>query len=118
VLFASTTAALRCSPASFARFTGDFRNAALNSSCDIATNSVASVRASFPALYHVEAGSIEVVSGFFQAPEGPTRLVQVVAPLVVLAIQIACSIIYYPVVKLSRNCLVNLTAEAPGYFDY
>lgn len=43
---------------------------------------------------------------------------QVVAPLVVLAIQIAYSIIYYPVVKLSRNCLVNLTVEAPGYFDY
>lgn len=46
------------------------------------------------------------------------RVVQVVAPLVVLAIQIAYRIIYYPVAKLSRNCLVNLTGEAPGYFDY
>jgi hypothetical protein len=44
--------------------------------------------------------------------------VQVVAPFVVLAIQIAYRIIYYPVAKLSRNCLVNLTGEAPGYFDY
>lgn len=30
--FSSTTAAFRLSPASFARFIGDFRNAALNAS--------------------------------------------------------------------------------------
>jgi hypothetical protein len=48
--FSSTTAAFRCSPASFARFIGDFRNAALNCSWFNARMSVASVAASFPAM--------------------------------------------------------------------
>ena len=46
----STTAALRFSRRSFARLTGEFWNAALDSSCDIATNTVANVPASFPAI--------------------------------------------------------------------
>ena len=44
-----TTAALRFKPLSFARFIGEFLNASENSSCDIASSSRASVRASFPA---------------------------------------------------------------------
>ena len=46
----NTTRAFRCKPASFARFTDDLRDAALNSSCVIARTSVASVRASFSAI--------------------------------------------------------------------
>ena len=46
----STTAALRWSPRSFARFIGEPLNFSLNSSCVIATSSRASVRASFPAI--------------------------------------------------------------------
>jgi hypothetical protein len=45
----STTAALRLSPRSFARFIGEFLNAAENCSCVIASRSRASVRASLPA---------------------------------------------------------------------
>ncbi len=46
----STTAAFRCNPRNFARFIGDFRNAALNCSWFNARMSVASVAASFPAM--------------------------------------------------------------------
>ncbi len=49
-LFVSTTAAFRCSPNNFARFIGDFRNAALNACWSSARMSVASVTASFPAM--------------------------------------------------------------------
>ncbi len=42
--------AFRCSPASFARFMDDLRNAALNSSCDIERSPSASVCASFLAM--------------------------------------------------------------------
>jgi len=41
----STTAALRCNPRNFARFTCEFLNAAPKSFCDIASSSRASVRA-------------------------------------------------------------------------
>ncbi len=47
---AITTAAFRLSPASFARFIGDFRNAVLNASWFSARMSVASVNASLPAM--------------------------------------------------------------------
>ena len=47
--FPSTTDAFRCSPRSFARLIGEPLNAALNSTGDIASNSRASVRESFPA---------------------------------------------------------------------
>jgi hypothetical protein len=50
VLFSSTTAALRCNRASFARFIGDFRNAALNVSISSARMSVARVIKSFRAM--------------------------------------------------------------------
>ena len=43
------TAAFRRSPRSFARFIGEFLNAALNSACDICTRSRANVRTSLPA---------------------------------------------------------------------
>lgn len=46
----STTRALRLSPANFARFIGDFRNAALKSACSIARRSRASVSAFLPAM--------------------------------------------------------------------
>lgn len=46
----STTAAFRLSPRSLARFIGDPRNAAENSSCDMPNRSSASVRASLPAM--------------------------------------------------------------------
>ena len=48
--FPSTTAAFRCNPASFARFIGDFLNAALNASSVNARMFCASVSASFPAV--------------------------------------------------------------------
>ncbi len=48
--FSSTTAAFRCSPRNFARFIGDFRNAALNASWSSPRISRASVAASFPAM--------------------------------------------------------------------
>ena len=48
--FPSTTAAFRCNPANFARFIGDFRNAALNASWSSARISRASVTASFPSM--------------------------------------------------------------------
>ena len=48
--FSSTTAAFRCNPRTFARFIGDFRNAALNASWSSARMSAASVTASFPAM--------------------------------------------------------------------
>ena len=48
-VFASTPAAFRFSPASFARFIADPLNAALNSSCVIASKSRARIHASFPA---------------------------------------------------------------------
>jgi hypothetical protein len=38
----STTRAFRCSPASFARSTGDFRNGALKPACSFASRSCAS----------------------------------------------------------------------------
>jgi hypothetical protein len=47
--FPSTTAALRLSPRSFARFIGEFHNAVENASCDMPRMSRASVRPSFPA---------------------------------------------------------------------
>ena len=47
--FPSTTAAFRLSPANFARFIGDFRNAVLKASWSTASMSLASVAASFPA---------------------------------------------------------------------
>ncbi len=47
-MLVSTTAALRLSPARFARFIGDFRNAALNASWSSARMSRASVITSFP----------------------------------------------------------------------
>jgi hypothetical protein len=48
--FISTTAEFRRNPANFARFIGDFRNAALNASRSIATMSLASVSAFLPAM--------------------------------------------------------------------
>lgn len=44
----NTTAALRLSSRNFARFIGEPLKAVLNSSCDMASNSRASVRASLP----------------------------------------------------------------------
>lgn len=46
----STARVFCCSPARFARFTGDFRSAALNFSCDITRTVVASTCASFRAI--------------------------------------------------------------------
>ena len=48
--FSSTTNAFLRTPASFARFIGDFRNVALNASWSSAKMSVASVTASFLAM--------------------------------------------------------------------
>ena len=48
--FARTVRALRCSPASFARFIGDLPNAARNPSSSSASRSRANVAASFPAM--------------------------------------------------------------------
>ena len=45
----STNTAFRCNPRSFARFIGEFLNAALNAPCDICNRSRARVRASLPA---------------------------------------------------------------------
>jgi hypothetical protein len=49
-MFPNTTAAFRLSPRSFARFIGEFLNAARNCPSSIARISRASVRASFPAI--------------------------------------------------------------------
>jgi len=54
---ASTTAALRCSPPSLARFMGDRRNASANDSGVMASNSDASARASLPSSAGLEANA-------------------------------------------------------------
>lgn len=62
--FPSTTAALRFSPRSFARFIGDLLKARENSSCAIPSRSRASVRVSLPpnAARGANAGSFSSVA--------------------------------------------------------